>query len=101
MGDEWGSASDIDRPVSSGLSAPIFTLMGGDDFWSSQISGKKCRPRIDKIDFCWIYLGEIESGSQNCLDLHISHALLSYAILCHGQCVLFSSPNMPWLTRLD
>ena len=35
MGDELGSANDIDRLlVSSGLSTPILTLIGNDDFWS-------------------------------------------------------------------
>ena len=35
MGDELGSATDIDRLlVSSGLSTPYFTLIGKDDFWS-------------------------------------------------------------------
>ena len=33
MGDELGSATDIDRLlVSSGLSTPIFTLIGNNDF---------------------------------------------------------------------
>ena len=35
MGDEMGSATDIDRLlVSSGLYIPIFTLIGNDDFQS-------------------------------------------------------------------
>ena len=35
MGDQLGSSTDIDRLlVSSGLSTPIFTLIGNDDFWS-------------------------------------------------------------------
>ena len=35
VGDDLGSTTDIDRLlVSSGLSTPIFTLIGNNDFWS-------------------------------------------------------------------
>ena len=67
MGDELGSATDIDRlVVSSGLSrTTIFTLIGNDDFLelSWEMLGQKCRQKVAILSFLG-YLDEIESDSQ-------------------------------------
>ena len=95
MGHELGSATDIDRLlVSSGLSTPIFSLIGNDDFWSCHTD---CRPKL------------LPKKKQFRLFLDISARLSripnmfgpAHAKVCHGQCFQFSSPNLQWLTRFD
>ena len=87
MGDELGSAVDIDYLlVSSGLSTPIFTLIGNDDFWSCNTDLRpKMSPKIGNFEFSWI---PKQFGP-------------AYALLCHGQCFQFSSPSLQWLTSCD
>ena len=66
MGEELGSTIDIDRPlVSSGLSTPIFTLIGNKDFWSCHTDFRpEMSPKIGIFSFLG-YLGKIESDCQN------------------------------------
>ena len=94
IGDEVGSATDIDRLfVSSGPFCTWYTnfhlLIGNDDFWSfhtgfrPEISPKKCN-----LSFLG-YLGEIVSDSQTvwtCIYMHIC------TIVC--ATVSASSPNL-------
>ena len=58
MGDELGSATDIDRLLaSSGLSTPIFALIGNDDFWSCHTDFRpKMSPKIGNFEFYYTYL---------------------------------------------
>ena len=65
MGDELGSATDIDRLlVSSELSTAIFDLIGNDDFWSCHRDFRpKMSPKYGNLSFVG-YLGEIESDFQ-------------------------------------
>ena len=68
MSGELGSATDIDRHfVSSGLSIPIFILIGNDDFWSCQtdIMANRRQKLIPLCNEFLGYLGEIKSDSRN------------------------------------
>ena len=66
MSDELDSANDIDRLlVSSGLSTPIFILIGNDDCSSCQSDSMlKYRQKLALLSFLR-YLVKIESDSQN------------------------------------
>ena len=65
MCDELGSATDIDRLlVPSGLSTPIATLIGNDDFWSCHTYFRlTMSPKIGNFEFFLGYFCEIESES--------------------------------------
>ena len=94
-GDEFGSATDIDRLlVSLGLSTPVSTLVRRDDLRSCHPDLRpKMSPKNGKFEFGG-YLGVIES---DCVKLFGP----AYALLCHGQCSQFSSSNLQWLTKFD
>ena len=52
MGDELGSATDIDRLfVSSGRSTLVFALVGNDDFWSCHVLDFRAKYRQKKGSF--------------------------------------------------
>ena len=72
MGDELGSETDMDSLfVSSGWSAPIFTLIGNDDFWSCRAHFRpKMSPKLGNFGCSWISRRN-RVGFSNCLDLHI------------------------------
>ena len=96
MSHELGSATDMDRLfVSSGLSKPIFTLIGNDGFWSCHSDfWPKMSSKIGNFECSWI------SRQRSCripkqFGLHI------ILLLCHCQCFQFSSPNLEWLTGFD
>ena len=74
MVDESGSATDIDcLLVSSGLSAPIFTLIGNDDFWSSHTDFRQqMSPKNGNLEFSEIFRRD-RVGFSNCLDLHMHY----------------------------
>ena len=63
MGDELGIVTDSDcLLVSSGLSTPIFTLLGKDDFWICHKDFRpKTSPKLVNLSFLRC-LGEIESN---------------------------------------
>ena len=103
MGDKLGNGADVDRLlVSSGMSAPIFTVMPApiftvienEDLWSctdfyAKISGQKLATlRI------LAYVGEVEAGSQ-----HVWTCIPRYTLLGRGQFFQFPSPNLQWLTE--
>ena len=81
MGDELGSAADIDRLlVSSGLSTPIFAFIGNDDFWSCHTYFKpKMSPQNGNFNEFSSVSRRDRVGFPNCLDLHTL-----YALLCHS-----------------
>ena len=95
MGDELGSETDMDRLfVSSGWSAPIFTLIGNDDFWSCRAHFRpKMSPKLGNFGCSWISRRN-RVGFSNCLDLH-THCCATVSAS------IFSCPNLQWLTRFD
>ena len=102
IGDELGSATDIGRLLESSASkaTPTFPLTGNDDFWSCHtyilhILGQKCRQKL-VLSSLRGYLGENESDSPNCLDLHTSNYCCATVSVSQ-----FRNPNLQWLTRFD
>ena len=96
MGHELGSATDIHRLlVASGLSTPIFTLIGKYDFWSFHVDfvGQKCRKKLVILSF------------HGCLSAKSSRILKTvWTCVCAVErrpVFQFSSPYMLWLTSFD
>ena len=69
---------------------PIFALIGNDDFWSCDPDFRpKMSPKNGNFEFSWISRRD-----------RIGFPKLfgpAYALLCHGKCFQFSSPNLQWL----
>ena len=74
MGDELGSATDIDRLlVLSGLSTPNFTFMGNDEFWTCYSDFMlKCPQKNGTLEFSWISRRD-RVGFSKCLALHVHY----------------------------
>ena len=91
IGHELGSATDIDRLlVYSGLSTPIFTLIGNDDFSSCHTG---CRPKMlpknDNFELSSISRRD-RVGFSNCLNLHMHYCATVSAsnfqvLICSGR----------------
>ena len=100
IGDELGSATDADRLlISSGLSNTNFCLDRQHDFWSchTDFTPKSSPKNGNFVILSFLgHLGEIELDSQT-----VWTYVPAYALLCHGQCFLCSSPKLLWLTSFD
>ena len=96
MGEELGSATDIDGLLASSglLCVPLFALIGNDDFWSCQtyFVGQKCRQKSVISSFLG-YLGEFDSDSQTVWTC-------TCTIAPRSVLPIFKS-NLQWLTRFD
>ena len=76
MGDELGSATDIDRLLAfSGQSTPNFTLIRNDDFFSCHTDVRpKMSPKIGKFGVSWMSrCHRVGFYLVNYLDLHINY----------------------------
>ena len=93
---ELGSATDIYRLlVSSGLSTPIFTLIGNDDSWSCKTDvfvGQKCLQKLITLSSLG-YLGEFESDSPTVWTAYYVLGTNALRVLRHGQRFKFPSPK--------
>ena len=85
-----GSATDIGSLLApSGLSTPIFTLIGNDDFWSCHADFRpKTSPKNGNFEFCWITRRDLCIVEfSNCSDLHFFLFFLGHYIYFPAQLV--------------
>ena len=98
MGDELGSATDIDRLfVSSGRSTLVFALVGNDDFWSCHVLDFRAKYRQKKGSFEFFF--DISARSSR-IPTPFGPAQKKRK-RATAKCFQFSSHDLQWFASFD